>query len=635
MLSETSREDMVNIVHDFLFDPSFEALKVLKTSNLSHESIMWKNILERYMDENINRVIFIGNEKLSLMGTKDFIQWAKDIYSEITKEDETFDEEELKEDYQTKLENFPENLFDMIGMPGNGGVPQSSGGKGRESEEGDLNSTGSEGEPGGKGDEDNESGKDGGDYIEGDDEGEGADGEGKSSDDEVEEGEGKGGGEDSEEESKISEEEDGASTNNMMKELGALLNDLNKMYPGNANRWRYFENKARELLDSMKISTEEESETKIKDLEALVEMIFEEWERLLQEKRDEFWEEKLFIGFDRFMNSANEKYSKINDLNKNLGPILDFLWDGWGIDEGFWHHVDWSQLDRYAKILEKEKALQELAELLGRAQESEDEFEEENISKTKYWDDWTVDPASKSEIIGVHNSDDLCNLLPSEVALLSDPVTETIFAKKFVEKKLLTFEYQGQIKVGKEEEIEETIESPISEKKGPIICCIDTSGSMSGTPERVAKAIVLALLKIALRDERKCYLISFSTGIETIDLSNLKNSITKLIEFLGMGFYGGTDATAAFQHSLKMLEDDDYKKADVLVVSDFQMPELSKELWDKIDEQKNEKEIKFHSLLIGASGNRAVRDLFDTFWQYETLDAGHLKKIVKDMQEIH
>ena len=335
------------------------------------------------------------------------------------------------------------------------------------------------------------------------------------------------------------------------------------------------------------------------------------------------------------MNSANEKYSKINDLNKNLGPILDFLWDGWGIDEGFWHHVDWSQLDRYAKILEKEKALQELAELLGRAQESEDEFEEENISKTKYWDDWTVDPASKSEIIGVHNSDDLCNLLPSEVALLSDPVTETIFAKKFVEKKLLTFEYQGQIKVGKEEEIEETIESPISEKKGPIICCIDTSGSMSGTPERVAKAIVLALLKIALRDERKCYLISFSTGIETIDLSNLKNSITKLIEFLGMGFYGGTDATAAFQHSLKMLEDDDYKKADVLVVSDFQMPELSKELWDKIDEQKNEKEIKFHSLLIGASGNRAVRDLFDTFWQYETLDAGHLKKIVKDMQEIH
>ena len=133
MLSETSRVDMVNIVHDFLFNPSFEAPKALKTSHLSHESIMWKKILERYMDENINRVIFIGNEKLSQMGTKDFIKWAEDIHSDIVKQDMTIDEEELKEDYQRKLEDFPENLFDMIGMIGNGGVPQSSGGKGSES----------------------------------------------------------------------------------------------------------------------------------------------------------------------------------------------------------------------------------------------------------------------------------------------------------------------------------------------------------------------------------------------------------------------------------------------------------------------------------------------------------------------
>jgi len=246
-----------------------------------------------------------------------------------------------------------------------------------------------------------------------------------------------------------------------------------------------------------------------------------------------------------------------------------------------------------------------------------------------------VDSASKSEIIGVHNSDDLCNLLPSEVALLSDTLTETIFAKKFVEKKLLTFEYQGQIKTGKEEEIDEIIESPISDKKGPIICCIDTSGSMYGTPERVAKAIVLALLKIALRDDRKCYLISFSTSIETLDLSDLSNSITKLINFLGMGFHGGTDATEAFYHSMRMLEKEDYQKSDILVVSDFEMPMPDNELLKDINNQKTDKGTKLHCLLIGTSGSQEVKDIFDTFWQYETLDSGHLKKIVKDMQEIH
>ena len=49
------------------------------------------------------------------------------------------------------------------------------------------------------------------------------------------------------------------------------------------------------------------------------------------------------------------------------------------------------------------------------------------------------------------------------------------------------------------------------EPKGPIIVCVDTSGSMQGTPENIAKTVTFALSKIAIEEERKCYLISFST----------------------------------------------------------------------------------------------------------------------------
>ena len=57
-------------------------------------------------------------------------------------------------------------------------------------------------------------------------------------------------------------------------------------------------------------------------------------------------------------------------------------------------------------------------------------------------------------------------------------------------------------KENEEEELKETIEQEevMMEKKkpkGPIIICVDTSGSMHGTPENIAKTVAFALAKIA------------------------------------------------------------------------------------------------------------------------------------------
>jgi len=45
---------------------------------------------------------------------------------------------------------------------------------------------------------------------------------------------------------------------------------------------------------------------------------------------------------------------------------------------------------------------------------------------------------------------------------------------------------------------------------GPIILCLDTSGSMRGAREVVAKALVLECMRGAHRQQRKCYLYAFS-----------------------------------------------------------------------------------------------------------------------------
>ena len=129
-----------------------------------------------------------------------------------------------------------------------------------------------------------------------------------------------------------------------------------------------------------------------------------------------------------------------------------------------------------------------------------------------------------------------------------------------MEKKLQTFEYESKSLSYKEEKFEDKRLKSKELDKGPFIICVDTSGSMHGTPELVAKTLCFAILKIAIQENRKCYLISFSTSIETLNLSDFKNSMEKLLQFLAMSFHGGTDATPAVQESLKMLQTKDYEK---------------------------------------------------------------------------
>jgi len=233
-------------------------------------------------------------------------------------------------------------------------------------------------------------------------------------------------------------------------------------------------------------------------------------------------------------------------------------------------------------------------------------------------------------LIGIRESDDLSSLLPSETAMLSDSTLQTIFIKKFAEKKLQTFEYQAKVLSFKEEQFQDKRQKEKEEAKGPFIICVDTSGSMHGTPETVAKTLCFAILKIAIRENRKCFLISFSTGIETLNLTDLKNSLERIIGFLSMSFHGGTDASPAMHEALRQLQSNDYKKADVLMISDFVMPSFDKQAQEQIKTAKKNK-TKFHSLVIGTSQNQSVIADFDNNWFYNPNNQDSILTLVKNL----
>nr|WP_274613098.1 VWA domain-containing protein [Vibrio fluvialis] len=133
-----------------------------------------------------------------------------------------------------------------------------------------------------------------------------------------------------------------------------------------------------------------------------------------------------------------------------------------------------------------------------------------------------------------------------------------------------------------------------------MVICLDTSGSMKGDPENVAKALVLQCLKVAFAEKRKCYVYLFGSKNEVneLELSLEPSGFDYLLNFLCMSFGGGTDIHDPLNMALEKCDTDDWKKADILVVSDGEF-HVSSGLSRKVTNRKQKTGLRVHGVLIG------------------------------------
>ena len=335
-----------------------------------------------------------------------------------------------------------------------------------------------------------------------------------------------------------------------------------------------------------------------------------------------------------FLEKLYSKIYKFMKLESLLMPFIKNLGRLWDLSEGTFETSGFEILDTFAKLLENDESLKELADLLGKQTRAQISYEKELRDKVVIKSSWQPKHAYKGEINGLRFSNDISSVLPSELSLMNNPAANKLFQLKFAQKQLLSYDYQRMEE--EQEESKEKEETTVEKKepKGPIIICVDTSGSMHGTPENIAKTITFALSKIAIEEERKCFLISFSTSIETLDLTNFSaNPIGKLVQFLRMSFHGGTDATPALKHAVKMLSENEWKNADVLMISDFVMQSLDNDIKSQI-ESAQEDNTNFHSLIIGSSGNNAAINCFNHNWVYDVNNPQANRHLVEQIHEI-
>ena len=373
----------------------------------------------------------------------------------------------------------------------------------------------------------------------------------------------------------------------------------------------------------------------LEQLEVLRRNFIGDMEKSLIDRKNKWEQERIDEMRKTFLDELYKKIQNFKRLEKLLSPFIKDFGRLWDLSEGFFETSGFEILEQFAKFLEQDQSLQELAEILGKQNRAQSIFEKELRDKVVIKTEWHPQNAYRGEIKGICFSNDISSVLPSELALMKNPATKKLFQLRFAQKQLLSFEYQRNVERTKKESTQEEVSIEKKKPKGPIIICVDTSGSMHGTPENIAKTVTFALSKIALEEERKCYLISFSTGIETLDMSDFKkgDSLQKLVRFLQMSFNGGTDASPALQHAIKMLQSNDYKNADVLMISDFVMANLPRNLIDAIEVEK-EKNTDFYSLVIGISGNQDTIDYFNHNWSYNTNDVHASRHLVEQLHSI-
>lgn len=303
------------------------------------------------------------------------------------------------------------------------------------------------------------------------------------------------------------------------------------------------------------------------------------------------------------------------EVIKQLSQQLEQLGFGIGDDIGNLTPQDIEEMKRWLNYLTQDKNAQQIAELLGKMRQIEQSEKIEQVKQTVYTKSPQIDVNSREEIIGLRLGKDLEYVLPSELALMADEETSILFDLKFLESKLMCFELQGMTYCDATTEIIVEQKSQEDEKPGPMILCVDTSDSMNGFPENIAKAMALFLGTKAKSENRPCFIINFSTRIETFEIMD-KTGIPNLIAFLRQSFHGGTDAAPAMHHALKMMEQKNYQKADLLMISDFVMNSLPEDLLSAIAIQR-EAGNQFNSLVIGNDFmSERLKTHFDHEWIY-------------------
>ncbi|WP_438020340.1 VWA domain-containing protein [Sorangium sp. So ce315] len=220
---------------------------------------------------------------------------------------------------------------------------------------------------------------------------------------------------------------------------------------------------------------------------------------------------------------------------------------GWDFATGQLHRTLLARIGRLSALLGRLAVLRRVVEELGRLEALQRQARR-------------AERGGREAVAGVRVGGELSDALGCELALLGSLETEDLFFQRLVEHRLVCLELLGTT----------TETAPMAAWRGPAIACVDTSGSMRGAPEAVAKALILAVVRQLVPKGRAVQLLLFGGPgeAEPLEIRRGRQGLAHLLDFLSMGFHAGTDYDTPLLRALELLKTTAYAGADVLVVTD-------------------------------------------------------------------
>lgn len=334
----------------------------------------------------------------------------------------------------------------------------------------------------------------------------------------------------------------------------------------------------------------------VKEREAVHGALLHHWRIEVQRRLDAELERELKVRIAEWKKELEKRLKKLKRVLQLMRVVVG-SGGGCGFDPAGLKEDDLDALGRLLGQIASNKGLAELCRQIGRQVGRASERKEKPVDEERSgWLKMRTD-AMREELSGVKVGRSIEDALPSELAACGDEDIGTLFDLKFIEGQMLCFEKMGEDRQRIAER--KKVMRKVDEELGPVIVCVDTSGSMQGEPEIAAKAVALTLALQTRRENRKCHIIEFSTGIKKMDVGG-GTDLSELMRFLSESFNGGTDAERALLAGIGAMEREDFRKADLLMVSDMEFGDQPGRMQARMNLQRK-KGYRFYALQIQKS----------------------------------
>jgi uncharacterized protein with von Willebrand factor type A (vWA) domain len=304
----------------------------------------------------------------------------------------------------------------------------------------------------------------------------------------------------------------------------------------------------------------------------------------LKKSKGEIKKELKKKNVGRSLEKAIEKTKEVTEMIRN-----------WGLDqdETFEYRSYEEKLELLDQLRNSPK-LKQIADLAGRMKRLALNSQHTKIKR------------GTDEIYDITQGGDIGRIIPSELMKFRHPIYKRVFMKDLTEGTLFQYEYRGKEK----------------KAKGPIVCCIDSSGSMSGQSEIWSKAVAMALLDIARAQKRSFHVIHFSSSYYHHSTDNLhtntflKDDAYNIEEVIDMATYfigGGTQFEPPLNAARDCIDlEEKFSKADIVFVTDGEAAVTPQWNTDFIKWKKERKVSVFSIIIDSGYGSTATLDLFST-----------------------